>query len=131
MPPRPQEQTPKHERKLATRASRAVPEPSATTNRHERHGDRGDAGDADDDADDARLPAYCRFRDLQAAGIATNWPMLLRLITDQGFPAGIWLGANTHVWEISAVRAWLATRPSMRKSLLGRSPSKQKEELAA
>lgn len=61
------------------------------------------------------LPVYCRYRDLVEAGITGNWPHLLRLIEDEGFPAGVMLSANIRAWDIAEVRKWLATRPTARK----------------
>jgi len=78
----------------------------------------GDRGNADDDvAADETLPVYCRFRDLRAVGIATNWPQLLRMIDLEGFPEGIWLSSNIRAWDIALVRRWLASRPTARKKI--------------
>ena len=93
---------------------------------HQRHGDR--SSDDDDAGDDAKLPVYCRFADLIEAGIATNWPQLLRMIDNQGFPEGIWLSANIRAWEVASVRRWLAQRPTARKQIL--KPYRQKEATA-
>ena len=62
--------------------------PGAAGAVHPRFGDRGDDDGGDDDDDARRLPVYVRFRDISAAGIAKNWPTLLRLIEEEGFPAG-------------------------------------------
>ena len=113
MPRRPQDQTSPHERRLRTETSRPAAL-AATISTPQRQGDRASG---DDDADARLLPVYCRFRDLVDAGIATNWPQLLRMIDDQGFPTGIWLSANIRGWEVAEVRRWLASRPSARKSL--------------
>jgi hypothetical protein len=93
---------------------------------HQRHGDRSSG--VDDAGDDAKLPVYCRFADLIEAGIATNWPQLLRMIDNQGFPEGIWLSANIRAWEVASVRRWLAQRPTARKQIL--KPYRQKEATA-
>jgi hypothetical protein len=54
---------------------------------------------------------YLRFKDLKARGIVGNWTTLQRRIERDGFPPGIWLGANTRVWAESEIEAWLASRP--------------------
>jgi predicted DNA-binding transcriptional regulator AlpA len=90
---------------------------------HRRQGDRSSADDYDA-APAQRLPIYVRFADLAAAGIVRNWPTLLRLMDEDGFPHGILLGRNTRVWALDEVEAWLATRPTARKTVPG---SKQKE----
>jgi hypothetical protein len=58
-----------------------------------------------------QLPVFVRFGDLVDAGILSNWPMLSRLIREQGFPAGVMLGAHTRAWPLRDVEAWLAQRP--------------------
>jgi predicted DNA-binding transcriptional regulator AlpA len=78
----------------------------------------GDSGDDDDAAAVETLPVLCRFRDLVAAKVATNWPQLLRMIDQEGFPEGIWLSSNIRAWEINQVRRWLAARPTARKKVV-------------
>lgn len=55
-----------------------------------------------------------RFNDLKKAGIVNNHPTLKRLIDVGGFPAGRWLGPNTHVWTDEEVSEWLVSRPANR-----------------
>jgi predicted DNA-binding transcriptional regulator AlpA len=80
---------------------------------------------AADDAAAHRLPTYVRFKDLAAAGIVQNWPTLVRLIDEDGFPPGLLLGRNTRAWPLDDVEAWLAARPTGRKAVPG--SNKQKE----
>jgi hypothetical protein len=68
-----------------------------------------DVAGADAGADNP-LPTYCRYRDLMTAGIVTNRMQLARLIAKEGFPRGFRLSANTHVWDVSTVRRWLASK---------------------
>jgi Prophage CP4-57 regulatory protein (AlpA) len=96
------------------------PAPPPTTI-HPRQGDRSSV---DEDAAAQRLPIYVRFHDLVGANIVRNWPTLLRLIDEEGFPPGVMLGRNTRAWALDEVEAWLATRPTARKTVPG---SKQKE----
>jgi hypothetical protein len=81
---------------------------------HRRQGDR--RGSDDDAAAAPRLPTFVRFRDLFAANIVHNWPTLLRLMDEEGFPCGVLLGRNTRAWPLEDVEAWLATRPTARKT---------------
>lgn len=74
------------------------------------------------------LPRYVRFRDLRISGIADNWPQLLRLIEQHGFPSGRLLSPNVRAWTIDEVEAWVATRPIARKAV---QPRKQRETEAA
>jgi hypothetical protein len=67
------------------------------------------------DAEQTRLPVHVRFRDIREANIAQNWPALLRLIKDEGFPEGVWLGRNTRAWPLPAILKWLEGRPSALK----------------
>ena len=76
---------------------------------------QGDRGSADDDPDNDKLPVFARFKDIQRAGIADNWPTLLRLIKQENFPQGIWLGRNTRAWEVSSILAWIKDRPTALK----------------
>lgn len=77
-----------------------------------RQGDRGSADDAE-----ARLRILVRFRDLKAAGYVSNWPTLLRLIDSDDFPPGFLLGRNIRVWRLEDVEAWIARRPTARKTV--------------
>jgi Prophage CP4-57 regulatory protein (AlpA) len=65
---------------------------------------------------DTRLPTFVRFRDLVDANIVRNWPTLLRLIDEEGFPPGAMLGRNTRAWALDEVEAWLAD-PTARKAV--------------
>jgi hypothetical protein len=85
----------------------------------QRHGDRG-SGDDDDSAARRALPTYVRYGDLVAAGIVGNWTTLSRLINVEGFPVGVMLSPNVRAWRLDEVEAWLATRPSDRKSVPNR-----------
>jgi hypothetical protein len=96
-----------------------------TANPHQRQGDRG-PGDDDNAAKLAArrsrliqsgFPVFCRFDDLVAAGIVQNWTTLLRLIDEENFPTGTMIGANTRAWRVDEVEAWLASRPSARKTV--------------
>lgn len=100
--------------------------PSTTI--HRRQGDR--SGD-DDDAAAARLPVFVRFRDLVDANIVRNWPTLLRLIDEDGFPPGVMLGRNTRAWALDEVEAWLAARPTARKVVHGRKQQHDEVEKAS
>ncbi len=62
-----------------------------------------------------QLPRFIRFRDLRNSGIVDNWPQLLKLIEEYGFPPGVLLSANIRAWEIDAVNRWIANRPIERK----------------
>ncbi len=64
---------------------------------------------------DPDLPYYVRFTDLVRANIVRNWPTLLRMIDEEGFPAGALLSRNVRAWRLDAVVAWLASRPTERK----------------
>lgn len=63
----------------------------------------------------AELPKLVRFKDLQAAGVVTNWQQLNNMIDDLGFPVGILLSPNIRAWRLDDVTAWLDARPSERK----------------
>lgn len=130
MPPIPQNQTSPHPRQ-GTRAGvadaagesedrsqakhcvskkRQRPAPSAEATPHQRQSDRSSAEDAE-----ARLRVLVRFKDLKASGVVGNWPTLLRLIDDEGFPAGFLLGKNMRAWALDDIARWLDTRPTARK----------------
>ena len=71
------------------------------------------------------LPVYVRSRDINAAGIAKNWPTLTRLIEEENFPRGVMLSPNIRAWRLDEIEAWLETRPVERKPVptrWGRSP---------
>jgi hypothetical protein len=57
------------------------------------------------------LPVLVRFSDLRAANIVASWLQLGRLIRDQGFPPGRYLGSKTRCWTADEVKAWLDDRP--------------------
>jgi predicted DNA-binding transcriptional regulator AlpA len=99
MPPKPAAQCSPYD-KLADATTKAPPETSF--------------GD-DDDGARRVLPVYVRFRDINAAGIAKNWPTLTRLIEEEGFPPGVMLSPNIRAWKLDNITAWLATRPVERK----------------
>ena len=77
-----------------------------------------DGGDGKQANDAAIIPTYCRFADLRAAGITDNWPHLLRLIANEGFPVGVMLSRNIRAWPVDEVRRWLAERPTARKQIV-------------
>jgi predicted DNA-binding transcriptional regulator AlpA len=58
---------------------------------------------------------YLRFRDLQARGIITSWPILKRRVDHDGFPPGKKVGPNTRIWDEAEVDAWVDSRPTERK----------------
>jgi predicted DNA-binding transcriptional regulator AlpA len=78
------------------------------TSPHQRHGDRGSA----DDAAASQLRRWIRFKDLAHAGVVSNWPQLLNLIAEQGFPRGKLIGPNSRAWLLHEVEAWLDQRPT-------------------
>jgi hypothetical protein len=82
-------------------------QPAELASLHQRHSDRGNS----DDAAPAPLRRWVRFKDLRAAGIVGNWPQLLRLVSEQNFPPGRYLGASTRVWAVDEIEAWLESRP--------------------
>ena len=78
-----------------------------------------------------KLPTYIRYRDLEAAGIAKNWPTLGRLIAEDNFPPGVMLGRNIRAWKLVDVEAWLAGRPVERKSVSCRWRQQATERIAS
>jgi len=72
-----------------------------------------------------------RYAELKALGIAANRPSLQNLISNEGFPPGRRLGANTRVWDSGEVEAWLAARPSNPKPLLTGAARRHRERGAA
>jgi predicted DNA-binding transcriptional regulator AlpA len=56
------------------------------------------------------------FKVLKAAGIVANHSTLMDKIRNHGFPAGFWIGPNSHVWYADEVAEWLASRPQERPS---------------
>jgi predicted DNA-binding transcriptional regulator AlpA len=81
--------------------------------RPERHSDP----QSGDDATACLLPVFVRFRDIRAAGIATSWTQLNKLIDEDGFPIGVMLSPNIRAWRVNEIEAWLATRPTERKGV--------------
>jgi predicted DNA-binding transcriptional regulator AlpA len=125
MPPTPPDQCSPITADLPKRknsASTSVP----TSTVHHGHGDRGggddEDGDGDDDAVAGRLPVFVRYQHLEAAGIASSWQALSRLIDNDGFPEGIMLGRNTRAWQLDEVEAWIANRPTARKIVPPKKP---------
>lgn len=57
-----------------------------------------------------------RFPDLVAIGVFNSRMTLKRAINSQGFPAGVLLTPNCRVWREDEVDAWIATRPTARKT---------------
>lgn len=112
MPRKPAAQCSPHEVKLEDAAKKKAPPETGAI--RQRFGDRGDDDDGDDDARRV-LPVYVRFRDINAAGIAKNWPTLTRLIEEENFPRGVMLSPNIRAWRLDEIRAWLETRPIDRK----------------
>ena len=53
---------------------------------------------------------YLRFKDLQQRNIVRNWTTLMRLMREQGFPAGTRVGAQARAWDEAEVEAWLESR---------------------
>jgi predicted DNA-binding transcriptional regulator AlpA len=108
----PAEQTSPHGPRTARKSlksSTAAPTPVTHLG---RQGDRSSADDAG-----ARLPVYCRYRDLEEAGIVSSWMMLRRLIERENFPRGLMLGKNSRAWPVREIEAWLAGRPSAPKAV--------------
>jgi predicted DNA-binding transcriptional regulator AlpA len=65
----------------------------------------------------ARLPKFIRYKDLEAMGLMQNRAQLGRLIDGpEAFPPGRLIGANSRVWTLAEVEAWIATRPTARLS---------------
>ena len=57
------------------------------------------------------MTVYLRFADLKALGIVRNHTTLKRWIEKRGFPVGIWIGANTHVWPKTKLTLGVASQP--------------------
>jgi predicted DNA-binding transcriptional regulator AlpA len=87
----------------------STPGPTIVPTTVQRQGDRGSGEDADAAR---RLAVYVRYSDLAAVGIVRNWPTLLRLIREEGFPQGIMLGRNTRAWPLRDVETGLSMRPT-------------------
>jgi hypothetical protein len=99
-------------------AASSAPPSSPTTGQHARHSDRADAdGDDADAAEAARLPVFCRYKDLVAAGIATSWMQVRRLIEHENFPPGLMLSRNVRAWPVREIEGWLSGRPCTRKTV--------------
>jgi predicted DNA-binding transcriptional regulator AlpA len=58
-----------------------------------------------------------RFSDLQERGVVANWPQLKRLVANQGFPSGLYLGPNSRAWFEDEIDEWLAERPTTREEI--------------
>jgi predicted DNA-binding transcriptional regulator AlpA len=101
-------QQPSEAAELSRRKRRSLKATAATTASIPERKDDRDPGGAGDDA--PHLPVMVRFRDLKAAGIATSWPTLLRLIREQSFPPGLRLGEHIRAWRLADIEAWLASR---------------------
>jgi predicted DNA-binding transcriptional regulator AlpA len=113
MPPIPAAHgSPHHDRKRKPTTPAA---PTAPAMLQRRQGDRDSADDAE-----AQLKILVRFKDLKKAGYVQNWPTLLRLIDEDGFPSGFMLGRNTRAWVLRDVEAWIAARPTARKIIAPR-----------
>jgi predicted DNA-binding transcriptional regulator AlpA len=110
MPPIPETQSSPHPPRGSRKRKPTTPTAPATPQQRQRDG--GSSDDAE-----ARLSILVRFADLKAAGYVRNWPTLLRLIDDDGFPPGFLLGRNTRVWVLDDVQAWIAARPIARKEI--------------
>jgi predicted DNA-binding transcriptional regulator AlpA len=116
MPAVPKEQSAEHHR-LGMQSRRKGCSPTSATPAL-RHGDRAGGGDddgddEDDDDDDAaarELPIFVRFGDIKAAGIATSWEQLYRLIDKQAFPVGVRLSPNVRAWRLDDIETWLDRR---------------------
>jgi predicted DNA-binding transcriptional regulator AlpA len=86
------------------RESEASSAAAPTHPRHDEHHVHG-----------ARAPPlrqWVRFKDLASAGIVSNWPTLLRLIADEAFPPGRYIGPNSRAWTVDEIEAWLESRPT-------------------
>lgn len=57
-----------------------------------------------------------RYPDLVAKGVVNSRMTLKRLIDGHGFPAGKLITPNARAWDESEVDAWLASRPTARKT---------------
>ena len=117
------------------RATSTAAPPAETTNPHQRQGDRG-TDDADDASEAERLkaerleakrvarrnrlirsgfPVFVRYDDFRRSPVSLHWTQLLRMIDDEGFPAGILISANVRAWRLGEMETWLAPRPIARK----------------
>jgi predicted DNA-binding transcriptional regulator AlpA len=56
------------------------------------------------------------FNDLVAKGIVQSRMTLKRLIDNQHFPEGVLITPNSRKWIEADVDAWVAARPTARKS---------------
>jgi hypothetical protein len=56
-------------------------------------------------------PTLLRFRDLKEQKIVANRMTLKNWIEHEGFPPGRMLAANTRVWFLDEIAAWLDSRP--------------------
>ena len=53
---------------------------------------------------------FLRFKDLKQRNVVRNWTTLMRLMREQGFPAGTRVSAQSRAWEEAEVEAWLESR---------------------
>jgi predicted DNA-binding transcriptional regulator AlpA len=58
-----------------------------------------------------------RFPDLIARGLFNSRMTLKRAIDAQGFPPGILITPNARAWDETEIDAWLANRPSGKKTV--------------
>jgi len=94
-------------------AEATAPPPSKGVAAHEWPAARGPPGP---------LPQFVKFADLREAGICGTYPALRLLVEQHGFPVGRWFGANTRVWTVDEIMAWLAARPIERPVPLTKQP---------
>lgn len=57
-----------------------------------------------------------RYPDLVEKGVVSSRMTLKRLIDHQNFPAGKLITPNARAWDEGEVDAWIASRPSARKT---------------
>jgi predicted DNA-binding transcriptional regulator AlpA len=62
---------------------------------------------------------FVRFADLKRMGIVQNWTTLSRWIAKGSFPQGRYLGANSRVWLVEEIDAWIASRPTTKDGAHG------------
>lgn len=58
-----------------------------------------------------------RYSDLVERGLFRSRMTLRRAIAEQGFPAGILLTPNCRVWAVAEIDAYVASRPSGKKTV--------------
>jgi predicted DNA-binding transcriptional regulator AlpA len=57
-----------------------------------------------------------RYNDLVAKGVINSRMTLKRVIDTQGFPTGRLVTPNSRAWDEEEVDAWVAARPTARKT---------------